>query len=111
MSMHDAERMAGLLEREGYAPTDNEATADLVVINTCSVRERAEEKLFTRLGELKADRGPDQHRRVVNLVEQVQIDLNALVSHRFPLLQAAEAFAANSAYREGVVKVAVDCQR
>jgi tRNA-2-methylthio-N6-dimethylallyladenosine synthase len=65
MSAHDAERMAGLLEREGYAPTDSEAAADLVVLNTCSVRERAEEKLFTRLGELKASRTPGQPRQVV----------------------------------------------
>jgi tRNA-2-methylthio-N6-dimethylallyladenosine synthase len=65
MSMHDAERMAGLLEQEGYAPTDSETSADLVVINTCSVRERAEEKLFTRLGELRASQPDSQHRRVV----------------------------------------------
>jgi len=65
MSMHDAERMAGLLEREGYTPSDSEAGADVVVINTCSVRERAEEKLFTRLGELKATRVADGGRQVV----------------------------------------------
>ena len=53
MSVHDAERMAGLLESSGYDRTDAEAEADLVVINTCSVRERAEEKLYTRLGEIK----------------------------------------------------------
>lgn len=53
MSVHDAERMAGLLETNGYDRTDSEADADLVVINTCSVRERAEEKLYTRLGEIK----------------------------------------------------------
>jgi tRNA-2-methylthio-N6-dimethylallyladenosine synthase len=53
MNVHDAERMAGLLEQSGYDRTDNDADADLVVINTCSVRERAEEKLYTRLGEIK----------------------------------------------------------
>ena len=53
MSVHDAERMAGLLEQSGYDRTESEADADLVVINTCSVRERAEEKLYTRLGEIK----------------------------------------------------------
>ena len=47
--------------------------------------------------------------RALRLVEQGQIDLNALASHHFPLQQAAEAFAANSEYREGVVKVVVDC--
>jgi tRNA-2-methylthio-N6-dimethylallyladenosine synthase len=65
MSAHDAERMAGLLEHEGYVLTDDEQAADLLVINTCSVRERAEEKLFTRLGEIKASRSGDAPRQVV----------------------------------------------
>ena len=53
MNVHDAERMAGLLETSGYDRADTDADADLVVINTCSVRERAEDKLYTRLGEIK----------------------------------------------------------
>ncbi len=53
MNVHDSERMAGLLEQAGFEPTDEAADADVVVINTCSVRERAEEKLYTRLGELR----------------------------------------------------------
>jgi tRNA-2-methylthio-N6-dimethylallyladenosine synthase len=52
MNVHDSERMAGLLEQAGFEPTADDRDADVVVINTCSVRERAEEKLFTRLGEL-----------------------------------------------------------
>jgi tRNA-2-methylthio-N6-dimethylallyladenosine synthase len=53
MNVHDSERMAGLLETSGYDRADTDAEADLVVINTCSVRERAEDKLYTRLGEIK----------------------------------------------------------
>ena len=53
MNVHDSERMSGLLESNGYDRTDAASDADLVVINTCSVRERAEEKLYTRLGEIK----------------------------------------------------------
>src|SRR5258706_6314020 len=53
MNFHDSERMAGLLEQAGFESTDAAADADLVVINTCSVRERAEDKLYTRLGELR----------------------------------------------------------
>ncbi|MBF8300155.1 MAG: tRNA-i(6)A37 thiotransferase enzyme MiaB [Acidobacteria bacterium] len=53
MNVHDSERMAGLLGQAGYEPTDNDLDADVIVINTCSVRERAEEKLYTRLGELR----------------------------------------------------------
>jgi tRNA-2-methylthio-N6-dimethylallyladenosine synthase len=57
MNVHDSERMAGLLEQAGYESTADDFDADVIVINTCSVREKAEEKLFTRLGEL-------QHRAV-----------------------------------------------
>jgi tRNA-2-methylthio-N6-dimethylallyladenosine synthase len=53
MNVHDSERMAGLLEQAGYESTRDERDADVIVINTCSVRERAEEKLFTRLGEIR----------------------------------------------------------
>jgi tRNA-2-methylthio-N6-dimethylallyladenosine synthase len=53
MNVHDSERMAGLLEASGYEPADRDLDADLVVINTCSVREKAEDKLYTRLGDLK----------------------------------------------------------
>jgi len=53
MNVHDSERMAGLLEQAGYEATPDAADADVVVINTCSVRERAEDKLYTRLGELR----------------------------------------------------------
>src|SRR3977135_1496182 len=53
MHVHDSERMAGLLEQAGFEATVEEADADVIVINTCSVRERAEEKLYTRLGELR----------------------------------------------------------
>ena len=53
MNFHDSERMAGLLEQAGYEPTSDDGDADVIVINTCSVRERAEEKLFTRLGEIR----------------------------------------------------------
>ena len=53
MNVHDSERMAGLLEQAGFEATSDAADADVVVINTCSVREHAEEKLYTRLGELR----------------------------------------------------------
>lgn len=52
MNFHDSERMAGLLEQAGYESTEDDRDADVIVINTCSVREKAAEKLFTRLGEI-----------------------------------------------------------
>ncbi len=56
MNVHDSERMAGLLEASGYELADTDLDADVVVINTCSVREKAEEKLYTRLGDIKGMR-------------------------------------------------------
>jgi tRNA-2-methylthio-N6-dimethylallyladenosine synthase len=53
MNFHDGERLSAGLEGEGYERTEREHAADVVVINTCSVRERAEEKLYTRLGEIR----------------------------------------------------------
>jgi tRNA-2-methylthio-N6-dimethylallyladenosine synthase len=53
MNVHDSERMAGLLDQAGYESTADDRDADVIVINTCSVREHAEEKLYTRLGELR----------------------------------------------------------
>ena len=53
MNVHDSERMAGLLDQAGYEATTEDCDADVIVINTCSVREHAEEKLYTRLGELR----------------------------------------------------------
>jgi tRNA-2-methylthio-N6-dimethylallyladenosine synthase len=53
MNVHDSERMAGLLDQAGYEPARDAGEADVIVINTCSVREHAEEKLYTRLGELR----------------------------------------------------------
>ena len=65
MNVHDSERMAGLLEQAGYEATDEAADADLVVINTCSVRERAEDKLYTRLGELRQLANEQGHNPIV----------------------------------------------
>jgi tRNA-2-methylthio-N6-dimethylallyladenosine synthase len=73
MNVHDSERMAGLLEQAGYEATDDAARADVVVINTCSVREHAEDKLYTRLGELRvmaAEHGRDPVVAVAGCVAQ-----------------------------------------
>ncbi len=73
MNFHDSERMAGLLEQAGFEAAADAADADVVVINTCSVRERAEEKLYTRLGELRelaAEQGHDPIVAVAGCVAQ-----------------------------------------
>lgn len=53
MNVHDSERMSGLLESNGYVPVTEGEQADLVVFNTCAVRENADNKLYGNLGMLK----------------------------------------------------------
>jgi tRNA-2-methylthio-N6-dimethylallyladenosine synthase len=57
MNVHDSERLAGLLESEGMEPADTAEEADVVVLNTCCVRENADNKLYGHLGHLKALKG------------------------------------------------------
>jgi tRNA-2-methylthio-N6-dimethylallyladenosine synthase len=52
MNVHDSERLTGLLEDAGYAAADDGAVADLVVFNTCAVRENADNRLYGNLGHL-----------------------------------------------------------
>ena len=60
MNEHDSERIAGLLVADGLEPTDDLETADVVVLNTCCIRENADNKLYGHLGHLKSlkDRRP-----------------------------------------------------
>jgi len=53
MNVSDSELMLGVLGREGYERTDDPAQADVVLVNTCAVRDHAEQKVLSRLGELK----------------------------------------------------------
>ena len=54
MNEHDAERMIGLVTPMGYVLTENPEDADLILLNTCSIREKAEQKVYSDLGRLAA---------------------------------------------------------
>ena len=60
MNVHDSERIAGLLDQAGYVPAQTGSAADVVVFNTCAVRENADNRLYGNLGHLKPvkDRTP-----------------------------------------------------
>src|SRR3984957_6760179 len=53
MNVHDSEKVIGTLRHEGYAQVDTEAAADLILYNTCSIRDKAEQKVFNRLNDYK----------------------------------------------------------
>ena len=61
MNEHDSERMAGMLEREGYARAPSPDEASVVLFNTCCIRENADQRLYGNLGHLKSvkDRRPE----------------------------------------------------
>jgi tRNA-2-methylthio-N6-dimethylallyladenosine synthase len=53
MNVHDAEKVANLLAHAGWTATDVDGEADLLIVNTCSIREKAENRLYTDLGLLR----------------------------------------------------------
>jgi len=53
MNVHDSEKMSGILKGEGYIEADSPRDADLVVFNTCSIRQKAEQKFYSELGRIK----------------------------------------------------------
>ena len=53
MNVADSDRMAALLQRGGGEPVDRPEDADVILLNTCSVREKPEVKVYSRLGELR----------------------------------------------------------
>jgi tRNA-2-methylthio-N6-dimethylallyladenosine synthase len=54
MNVHDSEHLAGILESLGYYPAPEENDADIILLNTCSVRDKADQKLFAKLGRVGA---------------------------------------------------------
>jgi tRNA-2-methylthio-N6-dimethylallyladenosine synthase len=77
MNAHDSERIAGLLEADGLKVTEQMDDADVVVLNTCCIRENADNKLYGTLGHLKSlkDRRPDLQIAVAGCLAQKDRDL------------------------------------
>lgn len=54
MNVHDTEKILGVLEKDGYSQIDNPSKADLIIFNTCSIRQKAEQKFYSELGRIKS---------------------------------------------------------
>ena len=70
MNVYDSQRMADALGRDGYASTDSIEEADLVLLNTCHIREKAAEKVYSELGRirrLKAERSRAGHDMIIGV--------------------------------------------
>ena len=103
MNVYDGERMAELLDQQGIAPARDGEEADLVVLNTCHIRERATEKVFSDIGRLKRDDGTSPLIAVAGCVAQaegeeilrrapmVSLVVGPQVYHRLPAMIAEAA--------------------
>jgi tRNA-2-methylthio-N6-dimethylallyladenosine synthase len=70
MNAHDSEKVVGTLVREGYTQVIDEAEAELLIYNTCSIRDKAEQKVFHRLNEYKRMQGEGKKFAVIGCVAQ-----------------------------------------
>ena len=65
MNEHDSERISGLLHADGLVETEDDSAADVIVLNTCCIRENADNKLYGTLGHLKTWKSEKEGRQIV----------------------------------------------
>src|SRR5215831_7068193 len=70
MNAHDSEKVIGTLEHEGYTKVEDENGADLILYNTCSIRDKAEQKVLHRLNEFKRRQNEGKKFAVIGCVAQ-----------------------------------------
>ena len=88
MNEHDSERMKGMLESLGYAEAPERADADLILFNTCSIRESADSRFIAHLGEAKRLKSEDPE-RVVGVGGCWAQSVKDEVFERFPFVDVA----------------------
>ena len=87
MNVHESEKLAGILEKLGYTPAPSMFDSDIVVFNTCCIRESAEQKIFGNIGELKKHKmeNKDMIVAVCGCMSQ-QKGYDELLSKKFPFI-------------------------
>src|SRR5438067_1202606 len=88
MNEHDSERMKGMLESLGYSEAEDRSAADVILFNTCSIRESADNRLLGHLGEAKRLKSEDPE-RVVGIGGCWARSLKDEVFERFPFVDVA----------------------
>src|SRR5881397_3096634 len=83
MNEYDSERVAGLLRENRWELTSDETEADLILVNTCAIREKVEDKVFSKLGELRLlkTRWPDLVIGVMGCMAQLH---QGAIQHQAP---------------------------
>lgn len=92
MNVYDSHRIALILENFGYASTDNQADADLVLFNTCHIREKAAEKVFSDLGRaylIKQERAANGKDTIIGVVGCVVQAEDEQIAKRAPYVDFA----------------------
>ena len=89
MNVHDSEKVAGVLMARGYRAVESHDDADLILYNTCSIREKAAQKVFSRLGAFKkqqerAGRGPGGNPKIVGVLGCVAQQEGGRIFERAP---------------------------
>ena len=114
MNVYDAERMEDVLAPFGFAKTDDAAEADLIILNTCHIREKADDKVFSDVGRYaKGNKknpliavggcmGQAMGRKVMQRAPSVNIVFGPQTYHRLP------EFIARSGWEEGIRKRVLD---
>jgi tRNA-2-methylthio-N6-dimethylallyladenosine synthase len=72
MNVYDGDRMAEMFESQGMSPADDKSNADLVVLNTCHIREKAAEKVYSEIGRLRRKDGTSPVIAVAGCVAQAE---------------------------------------
>lgn len=87
MNVHESEKIAGMLEKRGYIPVDDEKISDIVVYNTCCIRETAEQKAMGNIGALKQIKKQNKDKIVIvcGCMSQ-QKDYDKLLKEKFPFI-------------------------
>ena len=85
MNVHESEKLAGILQSMGYTLADDDKSADVVVFNTCAIRESAEQKIFGNIGSLKGvkQKNPNMIIAVCGCMSQ-QEGYDQLIAKKYP---------------------------
>lgn len=89
MNVYDSDRMSDALSNDGYVKTETPDDADLVILNTCHIREKAAEKVYSELGrirKLKEERAKDGKQMMVSVAGCVAQAEGAEISRRAPIV-------------------------
>ncbi|MBO5888835.1 MAG: tRNA (N6-isopentenyl adenosine(37)-C2)-methylthiotransferase MiaB, partial [Clostridia bacterium] len=105
MNVHESEKLAGMLEELGYTATENEKKADIIVFNTCCVRENAEQRAIGNIGALKPlkKKRKDLIIAVCGCMMQ-QNGKGAMIKDRFPFVDIIFGTHNLSSFREYLEK-------